>query len=65
MSLHVVKSTLSLSRQCAHTHTHTQISLRPVCLQDFIKALARSHKTVSEDDLFKYEQFTIKYGQAG
>ncbi|XP_064388437.1 vacuolar protein sorting-associated protein 4A-like isoform X2 [Halichondria panicea] len=42
-----------------------QVCPRPVCLLDLLKALERSHRTVSPEALERYQQFTLKFGQSG
>jgi hypothetical protein len=38
---------------------------RDVMLADFLTAMQNTHKTISSEDLAKFESFTVKYGQFG
>ncbi|XP_021920324.1 vacuolar protein sorting-associated protein 4-like [Zootermopsis nevadensis] len=42
-----------------------KVVARDVTLADFSTAMQSTHKTVSSDDLVKFECFTVKYGQFG
>ncbi len=63
--LHTHTHTHTPPTHTTHTHTHTQVCPRPVCLLDLLKALERSHRTVSPEALERYHQFTLKFGQSG
>ena len=42
-----------------------QVCLREASMEDFRKALERNCRTIAQQDLDKYVEFTQKYGQAG
>lgn len=42
-----------------------QVVARNVTLADFLTAMQNTHRTISNNDLAKFESFTIKYGQCG
>jgi hypothetical protein len=50
---------------CAYGVQILQVVAREVILADFLKALQNTHKTISSEDLAKFESFTVKHGQFG
>ena len=42
-----------------------QVHPREICLNDFLKVISHNHKTISREDIEKFEAFTAHMGQAG
>jgi hypothetical protein len=42
-----------------------QVVARDVTLADFLTATHNTHRTISSDDLARFQSFTDKYGQCG
>lgn len=42
-----------------------KVVARDVTIADFLTAMQNTHRTISSDDLAKFESFTVKYGQCG
>ena len=42
-----------------------QVQPRDVHIEDFLQAFQCNHRTVSNEQLAKYEWFTSQYGQVG
>lgn len=45
--------------------SHFQVQPRAICLNDFLKVIGHNHKTISQEDIGKFEEFTAHMGQTG